>query len=129
MKLQLILSKILSFLGNATDESLVKGEDGLDVIIDTDKNSYYMKIIKPVVDIIDAILLPIIIVLGVAGSIYGIVLGVQMSRAENSDKRGEIKKRLINGAIGIVVMLILLILMKLLSANADDIAEWITSVK
>ena len=82
-------------------------------------------VFKPVIDILDSMLLPILILLGTAGSIYAIVLGVNYSKAESADKREEAKKRMINAIIGIVVTLLLLILLKLFTANADTIAEWI----
>ncbi len=122
MKLQLLMARILRFLGDVTQT-----DSGLDIDIKTD--DYYKKVLEPVIKVIDAIMLPLIILVGLGGSIYAIVLGVQMSRAESSDKKDEVKKRLINGVIGIVVMLILLILMKLLSANAEAIAKWVVDQK
>lgn len=87
----------------------------------------YTKVFKPVVDILDSMLLPILILLGTAGSIYAIVLGVNYSKAESADKREEAKKRMINAIIGIVVTLLLLILLKLFTANAQTIVDWIKS--
>ena len=118
MQLQLMLSKILSFLG--------EGSSGVEITIpDKYKDSFYYKSIRPVVNIINELLLPIIIVLGALGGVYAIILAVKYSQAESGDKRGEVKKQMINGVIGIVVMLIVLILMKLLTHYADDIAHWI----
>lgn len=85
---------------------------------------WYTNMMK-IVDIIDAFLLPIILILGTAGTIFVIVLGVQFSKAESADKREEAKKRMINAIIGVVVTLLLLILVKLFTANAPDIVEWI----
>ncbi len=87
----------------------------------------YTKVFKPVVDILDSMLLPILILLGTAGSIYAIVLGVNYSKAESADKREEAKKRMINAIIGIVVTLLLLILLKLFTANVQTIVDWIKS--
>ena len=118
MQLQLMLSKILSFLG--------EGSSGVEITIPKGyEDSFYYKSIRPVVNIINELLLPIIIVLGALGGVYAIILAVKYSQAESSDKRGEVKKQMINGVIGIVVMLIVLILMKLLTHYADDIAHWI----
>ncbi len=97
------------FMGadNATDETWYKG------------------IIAPIINLLDKLLLPILIILGTAGSIYVIVLGVQFSKAETSDKREEAKKRMINAVIGVVVMIILLVLLKLFTAYAPSIFGWI----
>ena len=50
---------------------------------------------------------PVLIVLGGAGAIYMVVLGVQFAKAEDDNKRAEVKKRLLNIGIGIVVIFVL----------------------
>ena len=90
-------------------------------------NDFYNRVFAPVVDILDAMLVPILILVGTAGSIYAIVLGVNFSKAESADKREEAKKRMINAIIGLVVTVLLLILLKLFTANAQAIADWINS--
>ncbi len=90
-------------------------------------DDFYKGVFQPVVDILDAMLVPILILIGTAGSIYAIILGVNFSKAESSDKREEAKKRMINAVIGLVVTILLLILLKLFTANADQIAQWIDS--
>lgn len=92
-----------------------------------DAQSFYKRVFEPVVEILDAMLVPILILVGTAGSIYAIVLGVNFSKAESADKREEAKKRMINAIIGLVVTILLLILLKLFTANAQAIANWINS--
>ena len=58
-------------------------------------------------DILGTIVGPILIALGGAGAIYIVVLGVQFAKSESEDKRAECKKRMINLAIGVVLMLAL----------------------
>lgn len=53
---------------------------------------------------------PIFIAIGGIGLIYSVVLGVQYAKSENDNKRGEIKSRLINCVIGIIVIIILVTL-------------------
>ena len=94
--------------------------------LDEDKMPKWVaNVLAPILKVLDSLLLPVIIVLGTAGMIYGIVLGVQFAKAETADKREEAKKRMINAIIGIVIMLILLILMKVFTANAPDIFDWV----
>ncbi len=93
----------------------------------TDVKGFYGSVFEPVVEILDAMLVPILILIGTAGSIYAIILGVNFSKAESSDKREEAKKRMINAIIGLVVTILLLILLKLFTANAEAIAQWIMS--
>lgn len=118
MKLQLLMYKMMSFLGEETSNIVDGVEYG-----DTPK--WVVNIIAPILRVLDSLLLPVIIVLGTAGMIYGIVLGVQFAKAETADKREEAKKRMINAIIGIVIMLILLILMKVFTANAYEIFGWV----
>ena len=94
----------------------------------SDAKGFFDKVMKPVVDILDGMLVPILILVGTAGSIYAIVLGVNFSKAESADKREEAKKRMINAIIGLVVTIVLLILLKLFTANAQAIADWINGV-
>lgn len=94
--------------------------------ISSDKMPGWIKnIIVPILKVLDQLLIPVIIMLGVAGAIYGVVLGVQYSKAESADKRDEAKKRLINAVIGVVIMLVVLIGMKIFVANAGDIFNWV----
>ena len=61
-----------------------------------------------VIDVVDAIsyvLIPLLIVVGAAGIIYAVILGVNMARADSTEKREEAKKRLINVIIGLAVMI------------------------
>ncbi len=94
----------------------------------TNLDSAWTKIFEPVIKVLDTLLVPLLIIIGTAGSIYAIVLGVNYSKAETADKREEAKKRMINAVIGMVIMLILLILLKLFTANAATVAQWITGI-
>jgi len=62
---------------------------------------------KKVVDIIKTMIGPVLMVLGGAGTIYIIILGVQYAKAEDNNKRLEIKKRLINLGIGVICIFVL----------------------
>ena len=78
-----------------------------------------------VVEIVDGLLTPILIIGGSVGAIFVIVLGVNFSKAESADKREEAKKRMINAIIGVVATLLLLILIKIFTSNAESIVTWI----
>ena len=86
---------------------------------------WIIDILYPILNVLNTLLVPVIIVLGVAGSIYAIVLGVNYSKAESADKREEAKKRLINAVIGVVIILVALIGMKIFIANAPEIFGWV----
>ena len=119
MLLMQIAQSVMGFIGGMN----MLGEDtGI-----TNPQSFYKRVFEPVVEILDAMLVPILILVGTAGSIYAIILGVNFSKAESADKREEAKKRMINAIIGLVVTILLLILLKLFTANAEAIATWINS--
>ena len=81
--------------------------------------------LNPVLDVLASALVPILIIVGTAGMIYAIVLGVKLARAETTDARDEAKKRLINAVIALVVMIALILLLQLFT---DNIAKWIGDV-
>ena len=64
-------------------------------------------------DAINDVVWPILIVVAAAGTIYAIVLGVNMARADSTEKREEAKKRIINVLIGMVVIVGLILLLQL----------------
>ncbi len=55
------------------------------------------------------ILVPILAIVAAAGIIWAIVLGVNMARADSTEKREEAKKRLIGLIVGIVILVVLII--------------------
>lgn len=62
-----------------------------------------------IVNAVYTILVPILAIVSAAGVIWAIVLGVQMARADSTDKREEAKKRLVGLIIGIVILVVLII--------------------
>ncbi|MBR4745550.1 MAG: hypothetical protein IK070_02455 [Clostridia bacterium] len=98
------------------------------------ESTWFTKIVQPIIDLMNTIIVPLLIVLGTAGTIYAIILGVNFARAESSDKREEAKKRIINFVIGFVVTIVLLVLLLLfvkfapaIWGEAKDYVNGITS--
>lgn len=58
--------------------------------------------------VLNPVLYAIMAIVGAAGAIYAIVLGVNLARAESQDKREEAKKRLITTliAVGVTIALV-----------------------
>ena len=67
------------------------------------------QISNTVVETIKAVLVPILGIVGAAGVIWAIVLGINMARADSAEKREESKKRLISLIVGIVIMVALIV--------------------
>ena len=74
-----------------------------------DKGSFTW--LKNIAKFLDDALVPVIIVVGALGAIWIIILGVNLARAESSDKAAEAKKRLINVIIAILSVIILVFLL------------------
>ena len=66
-----------------------------------------------IVEAINTLLYPLLVVVGAAGMIYAIVIGVQMARADSTEKREEAKKRLINVIVGLAITIGLILFFKL----------------
>lgn len=59
--------------------------------------------------VLNPVLYAIMAVVGAAGAIYAIVLGVNLARAEDQSKRDEAKKRLITTLIAVAVTIALVL--------------------
>lgn len=70
--------------------------------------------VDDITNAISIVLWPMLIVVASAGSIYAIVLGVNMARADSTEKREEAKKRLINVVVGIAIIVGLILFFQLL---------------
>ena len=62
-----------------------------------------------IVATVKSIMIPILGIVSAAGMIWAIVLGVNMARADSTEKREESKKRLIGLIVGIVIMVALIL--------------------
>jgi len=80
--------------------------------------------LDPIYDFISTVgpyAIGIVLVLGI---LYGVILGVRFAKAEDSKERGALQKALINGIIGFVAILVLLII---LYAIREPLATWMNS--
>lgn len=64
--------------------------------------------VRQIVEAIKTILVPVLSIVAAAGIVWAIVLGVQMARADSTDRREECKKRLIGLIVGIVVLVVVM---------------------
>lgn len=79
--------------------------------------------LKPIATFLDDLLVPITIIVAVAGSIWVIFLGINLAKAESADKAQEAKKRLINVAVAIVCVIIFIWLLTWFAASASTIFQ------
>ncbi|MBQ9785970.1 MAG: hypothetical protein IJW25_00705 [Clostridia bacterium] len=81
--------------------------------------------LREIVNAIDFIMIPIMVLVGTAGLIYAVVLGVNLARAESADKIKEAKTRMVNAIIGLVSIIVLCLLLWLFIGNVDVIFGFI----
>ena len=101
--MNLFLAKVGMFLAN------IKPLEG------TDENGVAKEFewIYQIKEVIDMVLWPLLIIVAAAGTIYAVVLGVNMARADSTEKREEAKKRVINVLVGMAIIVALILLLKL----------------
>ena len=65
--------------------------------------------VQQLLDVLNPLLYTIMAIVGAAGAIYAIILGVNLAKAEDTSKRDEAKKHLITVliAVGVTVALVL----------------------
>ena len=66
-------------------------------------------ILAPVLDVLAAVLWPAIGLVGAIGTIYCIILGVRLARADEAGSREKAKKDLIGAIIGFVIIFVLIV--------------------
>jgi len=77
--------------------------------------------LSPIATFLESLIIPITIILAVAGAIWVIILGVQLARAESADKAQEAKKRLINVAVAIVAIIIFIWILSWFVSKVPDL--------
>ncbi|MEG1752058.1 MAG: hypothetical protein RR140_02170 [Clostridia bacterium] len=66
--------------------------------------------VNTIVNAITTVLWPILIITAAAGTIYSVVLGVQMVQASDPDKRKEHRAKLVNVIVAIAITIALILL-------------------
>ena len=72
---------------------------------------------SPIIGLINALLGPLLGIVGAAGAIFCVVLGVKFAKAEEQQDSEKAKQALKNAIIGFVLIFVLLLALKLLMPN------------
>lgn len=80
----------------------------------------FSPIVSPIIDVLNAILWPMIAVVGAAGTIYCVVLGVRIAKADDPSVREKAKRDLLGAIIGFVLIFVLIIALKLAMPILQD---------
>ncbi len=84
----------------------------------------FSPILAPILEILNAILWPAIGLVGSIGTIYCIILGVKLARADEAGSREKAKKDLIGAIIGFVVIFVLILALQIAMPILQD---WVSS--
>lgn len=98
--------------------NMVMGTGSLDIKYTVDWTSFQSGKYAAVMNFVNTvkiILIPLLIMVASAGTIYAVVLGVNMARADSGEKREEAKKRLINFIIGLVIIIVLIVALRVVA--------------
>ncbi len=77
----------------------------------------FKEVIQPVVELLEALMTPLLAIVGAAGALYCVILGVKYAKAEEPQDREKAKGALKNAIIGYVLIFVLLVVL-LLAAPA-----------
>ncbi|MBQ7467134.1 MAG: hypothetical protein IJS74_03585 [Clostridia bacterium] len=81
-------------------------------------------VVDPLYKAIDTIGPYAISIVTLLGVLYGIIIGVKFAKAEEKEERAKLQKVLVNGVIGAVTVLILLVV---LYAIREPLVRWMNS--
>ena len=71
-------------------------------------------VVAPIVSLLNNILGPMLLIVGAAGALYCVILGVKYAKAEEPQDREKAKGALKNAIIGFVLIFVLILALKLL---------------
>lgn len=81
----------------------------------------FEEVSKPVTDLINKLLTPVLAVVGAGGTIFCVSLGVKYAKAEEPQEREKAKTHLKNAIIGFVLIFVLIVALKVLM---PQLTEW-----
>lgn len=84
----------------------------------------FFPVIQPILEVLDAILWPLIAVVVAVGMIYCVFLGVKIAKADEQNSREKAKKDLTGAIIGFVIIFILILALKIAVPILED---WVKS--
>ncbi len=71
----------------------------------------FTQIVQPIVDLLNSMISPLLLIVGAVGAIYCILLGVKYARAEEPQDREKAKAHLKGAIIGFVLIFVLIVLL------------------
>ena len=79
-----------------------------------EEESNFSTVVKPVVDLLNSLMTPLLAIVGALGALYCVLLGVKFAKAEEPQDREKAKTHLKNAIIGFVLIFVLILALDLL---------------
>lgn len=73
----------------------------------------FMEMAQPIIDLLNMIITPALLIVGALGAVFCILLGVKYAKAEEPQDREKAKHGLRNAVIGFVLIFVLLVALKI----------------
>lgn len=100
----------MNFLGSILKIDGVSGwGDIVDYIENNQGNVDFASWLPTLLNSLSIVLWVLLVLVGAAGAIYALYVGIKMARADSQEARDENKKRLINIIVSIVVVVVLIL--------------------
>jgi uncharacterized membrane protein len=80
----------------------------------------FQPIIAPILEVINAILWPLIAVTGSVGAVYCVFLGIKIAKSDEQNSREKAKKDLLGAIIGFALIFILIVALKIAMPILSD---------
>lgn len=84
--------------------------------------SAYDSVVNPIISLLNALLGPILGLVGAVGTLYCVLLGVKFAKAEEPQEREKAKGHLKNAIIGFVLIFVLIVGLKV---GMDAMVKWL----
>ena len=82
----------------------------------------FAQVAAPIVSLLNSLMAPLLAIVGAAGALYCVVLGVKFAKAEEPQDREKAKGSLKNAIIGFVLIFVLILALNLLM---PEMVKWV----
>ncbi|MCR5739475.1 MAG: pilin [Lachnospiraceae bacterium] len=97
----------------------------LGVLLSKTNDNPFAEAAKPIVNLINMAVGPLIAIVVALGAIYGVFLGIKLAKAEEPQDKQKAKGQLKNAIIGFLLIFVILVVLKVAS---KPMLDWVNSV-
>lgn len=120
-----IRNNITEKVGDKSYQAKAVFEDNVKkMVFAKDTPDWIINMLYPVYKVGKSLLVPVFILLALAGAALIISLSIKYAKSENADEKDNAKKRLIWACIGVLIMLVALVVILIFINNSFAITQW-----